>query len=175
MSPHTPDPMLQAAIQLLRRQPAWVILLLGSGLLAATGYFDAITGPELTFAHFYLVPVCLIAWLLGPRWGYCMAVASAGVCLLAERMGAAVYTNPQIQEWNLLTRLGFFLASVWLLSTWRSIGVRLAEMVDARTTELREQIAQREKAQNDLRAWPRNCPPPKTQSDASWLMRFTTV
>jgi signal transduction histidine kinase len=66
-------------------------------------------------------------------------------------MGAAVYTNPLLQEWNLLTRLAFFMGSVWLLSTWRSMGKRLAAMVDDRTAALREEIAQREKAQNDLR------------------------
>src|SRR5579862_494949 len=128
MSRHSRTPMLQSAIQFLRRQPAWVLLLMGSTLLAATGYFDAITGPELTFAHFYLLPVCFVTWLQGRRWGYCMAVASAFVCLLAERMGAAVYSNPQIQEWNLLMRLGFFTGAVWLLSMWRSIGVKLSEM-----------------------------------------------
>jgi signal transduction histidine kinase len=144
--------MLQSAIQFLRRQPAWVILLMGLVLVAATGYFDAITGPDLTFAHFYLLPVLFVTWLQGRRWGYCMAVASALACLVAERMGAAIYSNPQIQEWNLLMRLGFFIGAVWLLSMWRSIGVKLAEMVEVRTAELREQVAQREKAQQDLSA-----------------------
>ena len=143
--------MLQVISQFLRRQPPWAIVLLCSGLLALVGYVDAITSPELTFAHFYLVPVCLITWLLGARWGYVMAVASAGVCLLAELMGAAVYRNPLLQEWNLFTRLAFFIASVWILSTWRSIGDRLAQMVEERTSALRKEIAQREKAQNDLR------------------------
>jgi signal transduction histidine kinase len=143
--------MLKRATEFLRRQPAWVVMILAAALLALVGYTDAITGPELTFAHFYLVPVCLVAWALGARWGYAMAVASAGVCLLAEHMGAAVYTDPQIQEWNLLFRLAFFITAVWIIAAWKSIGVRLSQMVDERTAELREQIAQRERAQLELR------------------------
>jgi signal transduction histidine kinase len=143
--------MVQRLIQLLRRLPRWAIVLLTFALLALVGYVDAITGPELTFAHFYLVPVCLATWLLGRRWGYAMALASACVCLWAERMGAAIYKNPLLQEWNFLTRLGFSILSVWILSSWRSIGTRLATMVEQRTAALREEIAQREKAQGDLR------------------------
>src|SRR5437868_6072817 len=99
--------MLRSAGHFLEQQSRWLIVLIASALLGLVGYLDAITGPELTFAHFYLVPVCLATWLLGSRWGYAMACASAAVCWLAERMGAAVYTNPLLQEWNLLTRLAF--------------------------------------------------------------------
>src|SRR5581483_12428070 len=119
---------MKAAAQLLRKQPAWVVLLLSAALLALVGWIDVITGPELTFTQFYLVPVCLVAWLLGARWGYVMTLVSAGVCLLAEHLGAAVYTQPGIQEWNFVVRLAFFIAAVFLISTWKSIGARLSDM-----------------------------------------------
>jgi signal transduction histidine kinase len=143
--------MFRSLSEFLRRQPAWAVMLVACALLVLIGYIDARTGPELTFAHLYLVPVCLVAWLLGQRWGYAMALASAVVCLLAERMGAAVYTNPLVQEYNFLLRLAFFAASVWLIAMWRSIGKRLSSMVDQRTAALREEIAEREKAQGELR------------------------
>lgn len=143
--------MLHRIRLFLERQPTWVILLGSLLLLLLVGYLDVITGPELTFAHFYLVPVCLVTWFRGSRWGYFMAFASAGVCLWAEYMGAAFYMSPLLREWNLLTRLAFFISSVWLLSYWRSIGVRLAAMVDERTAELRQEISRRQSAQNDLR------------------------
>src|ERR1700722_1083948 len=129
--------MLQSVRSFFERQPWWLILASSALLVLLIGDIDAITGPELNFSFFYLVPVCLVTWFVGARWGYFMAVASAGVCLGAEYMGAAVYTNPLLQEWNLLTRLVFFIASVWILSNWKSIGVRLAAMVEQRTAELR--------------------------------------
>src|SRR5579862_2830960 len=54
--------MMQRFFQFLRRLPTWAIVVLTFALLAVVGYTDAITGPDLTFAHFYLVPVCLITW-----------------------------------------------------------------------------------------------------------------
>ncbi len=143
--------MLRRFTQLLARQPRPVILLLSALLLGVVGYVDALTGPELTFAQFYLVPVCLVTWLIGARWGYVMAVASAAVCLWAERMGAAVYTNPLLQEWNFLSRLAFFMAAVWLLAGWKTLEILLAKMVEQRTESLRNEIERREAAQNDLR------------------------
>lgn len=144
--------LLKSARSFLERQPWWCILAGSVLLLVLIGYIDGITGPELNFSFFYLVPVCLVTWFIGARWGYFMAVVSTGVCLWAEHMGAAVYTDPLLQEWNTLTRLVFFVASVWILSNWKLIGVRLAAMVEQRTAELREEIVRREGAQNDLRA-----------------------
>src|SRR5438128_1567495 len=131
--------MLQRLRDSLGRQPRWRILVFSGLLLALVGYVDGLTGPELTFAQFYLVPVCLVTWLVNRRWGYFMALASAGICMWAEHLGAAVYTNPLLQEWNFLTRLGFFAAAVWLLSGWKSIGNKLAEMVEQRTASLRQE------------------------------------
>ena len=167
--------MFQSLVQHLQREPVWRILLIAIAMLALVGYIDAITGPDLNFAHFYLAPVCFVAWLLDRRWGYAMAVAAAGVCMLAERMGAAVYRNPQIQEWNLLTRLAFFVVSVWLVANWKSMGVTLAQMVDVRTAELREQVGQRERRRTRPACWPPSSPPPRTPSGESSPTRFTTA
>jgi len=86
----------------------------------AIGVLDYLTGYELAFSLFYLLPISLLTWLTGRRLGVLMALFSALVWLLADVFAGNAYSNPVIYFWNTLIRLGFFLIVVFLLTALRN-------------------------------------------------------
>jgi hypothetical protein len=65
-----------------RRKPFWVIT--GIILIASIGLLDFLTGYEIAFSLFYLVPVFLVTWFAEKRLGAMASIASAIVWLLAD-------------------------------------------------------------------------------------------
>lgn len=76
-------------------------------LLAVIGILDAITGGELSFSIFYLVPVGLVAWHGSRRGGIVLAMLAGAVWLIAD-LSCRKYSHPAIAGWNAGVRLGFF-------------------------------------------------------------------
>ena len=97
--------------------PGPVVLIAGGLLVGLVGILDFITGAELSFSLFYLLPVCLVTWFVG-RWpGVGLSLLSAGVWLMADLLDVHVsFSHPLIPYWNALMRLGFFLVTAWVLS-----------------------------------------------------------
>jgi diguanylate cyclase (GGDEF)-like protein len=83
------------------------------------GYLDYITGFEIAFSLFYLLPVSLAAWSIGKRAGIFISIASAATWLISDRLAGKTISNPLITGWNEITRLGFFITVSFLLSTLR--------------------------------------------------------
>ncbi len=89
----------------------------GIALLGVVGILDFLTGYELAFSLFYLIPVSLVTWLASQRLGMLLALASAVVWLTADVTAGNFYSHPFIYVWNTLIRLSFFVITVFLLST----------------------------------------------------------
>lgn len=106
-------------LEFLNAQPRMRILLLGFLTVACVGTSDYLTGHEISFSIFYLVPVAAVAWYVGPRAGILISGAAAASWLLAEFLTSAPYSHPVILVWNTLVRLGFFLIVTHILSTLR--------------------------------------------------------
>ncbi|HSG82879.1 MAG TPA: GGDEF domain-containing protein [Gemmatimonadota bacterium] len=86
-----------------------LVLTLGLGVL------DIVTGPDLSFSIFYVLPLALVSWY-GDRWeGAALAVICAIVWLAADRLAGAAYSNPIIPYWNMMVRLSFFVLLVYLI------------------------------------------------------------
>jgi diguanylate cyclase (GGDEF)-like protein len=88
----------------------------GVFLVLLMGVIDYITGYELSFALFYLIPISLVAWFGGRRPGLLISTASALAWFGADFLSGARYSNPSIYVWNTLLRLGFFWVVTLLLS-----------------------------------------------------------
>lgn len=87
--------------------------------LALVGVLDFLTGYEVSFAVFYLIPVTIAAWFAGRYWGIVFAVASSLTWYAAEMAAGYVYSHPSIPVWNASVRLIFFLVIAMLLSSLR--------------------------------------------------------
>ena len=82
-----------------------VILVL---LVALVGAVDHLTGYEISFSIFYLIPVCIGAWYSKHYLGAFICVISALTWLTLDYSSAAQYSHAAIPFWNGCVRLGFF-------------------------------------------------------------------
>lgn len=92
--------------------------------IGAVGLIDFLTGTELTFSLFYLVPVALAAWWSGTQVAIAASLLAAGCWLVAEYLATDQEVDPLIYAWNFGTRLLFLLLVAVLLATLRVILMR---------------------------------------------------
>jgi len=116
-------------------------------LSLAVGALDYVTGVEVSFSIFYLVPIGLATWFAGARKGVWMACLGALMGGAMEYLGMARYSHFIILYWNAAVRLGVFLIVVFLLSSVRSWGYELARRVEERTALLAKEIEERKRTE----------------------------
>ena len=95
-----------------------LLALSGFALVAVIGFLDYATGPELSFAIFYLVPIALGAWWGGFAQGILLSMACALSWQLLE-IAEGSSSAPIIQLWNGTARFGIFVITSSLLSRLR--------------------------------------------------------
>lgn len=86
---------------------------------------DLLSGPDIGFSLFYLIPVVVTAWFVGRGPGVILAVAGALAWLFADtvnRGGVSVAAS----AWNGFTRLVIFIGIAVLLDRQRTSAARLA-------------------------------------------------
>jgi diguanylate cyclase (GGDEF)-like protein len=93
-------------------------IIAGFALIAITGIADFLTGYELAFSLFYVIPVSFVTWHIGRRFGLVTSFASAVVWFSAD-IGHP-YSSLLIPIWNTYIRLVFFVLITWLLSALKS-------------------------------------------------------
>ena len=109
--------LLLSAARYLSRQSKTFIMLTGLLAVAGLGALDFYTGPEISFAVFYLLPVTVSAWFAGASVGALIAEASTLSWLSADVMEAkAAYSHLLIPYWNAAVRLGLFLIVTFSVS-----------------------------------------------------------
>ncbi|MFH1368802.1 MAG: GGDEF domain-containing protein [Elusimicrobiota bacterium] len=96
--------------------PKPAALAIGICIVAFFGLADYLTGSELSFSIFYLIPISLVTILAGLFYGIIIAVISAAAWLTADLLPGANYTHALIPYWNAVVRLGYFILHAYLLS-----------------------------------------------------------
>ena len=110
----------QKASDYLERQSKLFFITIGLILVILVGIVDYITGYEITFSIFYLIPVALVSWYAGRRYGILISFASAISWFLANITAGHTYSQPLITYWNTSVSLGFFLVVAFILSQLRT-------------------------------------------------------
>lgn len=103
----------------LSRMTVNAITVLGLGLILIFGLIDHVTGYDLSFSIFYVVPVAVASWYGNRNRGLAIALASAAVWLAVDLAAGHPYTYAIIPFWNVTVRLGFFLIISRLLTMLR--------------------------------------------------------
>ena len=94
---------------------AWLITI-GMVLVIFLGVLDTLTGQEISFSAFYMLPIYLVTWYVG-RWpGFVASLVSALTWLSADYASGHIASHSLIPFWNMLVRLTFFLVMTFLLS-----------------------------------------------------------
>ncbi|HEX9783286.1 MAG TPA: hypothetical protein VGA56_11235 [Opitutaceae bacterium] len=119
-----------------------VIVGLALGLILILGVLDHVTGFEISFFGFYLIPIGLIAWHCRRRSGVATAFACAVLWYLIDSYSGHIYTTPIIGVWNALIRFASFLVVVLAITSARSYRDRLA----AANGELRQTVENLERS-----------------------------
>lgn len=107
----------------------WVVV--GLVLTAAVGFADFLTGYEIAFSLFYLVPVFLVTWFAGRQLGLVISTASGFAWLIADVVSGHTYSHPAMYYWNAAVRLGFFIIVTELLAALQRSLEREREVVRA--------------------------------------------
>jgi len=89
--------------------PVAMRVLLSVTLLACVAVLDIVTGSELGFSIFYLVPVSFAGALLSRKVGVVLAILSAATWGYLEFKTGRTFSAAWIPYWNSAVRLGFFL------------------------------------------------------------------
>ena len=103
----------------LERQSKPLIISLGFLLVFIVGICDFLSGYEIAFSLFYVIPISLVTWFTG-RWpGIMISLVSAIVWLWADIAVGNCYSSLFIHSWNVFVRLSFFIIITSLLSALR--------------------------------------------------------
>jgi diguanylate cyclase (GGDEF)-like protein len=85
-------------------------------LIVLIGSVDFLSGYELGLSLLYLIPIFIAAWYVGKRAGCALALLSAAVWLLADRLAGKTYSHLLFHYWNAFIRFGFFLVAAMTLA-----------------------------------------------------------
>ena len=112
----------------LEKQSKLFCIVIGVALIGLIGFVDFLTGYELAFSVFYVIPISLITWFVGQRFGLVTSLVGAFVWISADIAAGHPYSNPYIPIWNTIIRLAFFVLITLFLSSMRSAGEREREL-----------------------------------------------
>lgn len=119
-----------------------LVAVLGLAFIAVVSVLDYLTGPQLSLSLLYLMPIGLVTWNLGRRWGAVAVVVSTAAALVSDVLSSpSINTTDPVPYWNGIVRFAVFLAAAMLLDTLRSIINAQWGLVEAeadRSTGLRE-------------------------------------
>jgi diguanylate cyclase (GGDEF)-like protein len=89
--------------------------------IVVVGFVDFLTGQELGFSLFYLIPILMVTWFSGRNLGLVMSVISAIAWLIADIHSGETYAQPLIRYWNTGLRFGFFVVVTFLLPALKGL------------------------------------------------------
>lgn len=99
----------------LKRKRQSTILGICLLLVALVGVLDYVTGFEISFSIFYLIPIFTAAWYTRKLSGVVVAAVSACTWFMVESVSRPDSVSPYILLWNTSVRLAFFLVITHLL------------------------------------------------------------
>jgi diguanylate cyclase (GGDEF)-like protein len=117
-----------------RRRATLPYLIIAATFVPLLGWIDIITGYELSFSIFYLMPIAIAAWVGGTTPALVVSVTSAVTWGVADHLSGHEYSNQLFYVWNSIIRLGFFVIVSLLLGERQRAHAREAAL--ARTDAL---------------------------------------
>ena len=121
-------------IDYLSKIPRTNLLTSGISSVVIIGFLDYITGPEISFSIFYLIPISVVALIAGAKDGIILSVFGAIAWFVADLFAGHVYTSTAIPYWNAGVRLGLFLIVTFSLSALTSTQKRREELCNLSST-----------------------------------------
>jgi signal transduction histidine kinase len=119
-----------------------LVAVLGLAFIAVVSVLDYLTGPQFSLSLLYLMPIGLVTWNLGRRWGAAAVVISTVAGLVSDVLSSpTTSTTDPVPYWNGIVRFAVFLATAMLLDTLHSVIEAQWDLVEeeaGRSSDLRE-------------------------------------
>jgi signal transduction histidine kinase len=125
-------------------------VLLSLLMVGIVGLLDFLTGFELNFFAFYLIPVILAVWFVGRGCGIFVSTLCVAVSISGDIIAGAHYSSSLIPAWNAAISLTFFLVVVWILAKLHSLHNELEERVRQRTAALNSEMQERMRLEEEI-------------------------
>jgi signal transduction histidine kinase len=125
-------------------------VILSLGLVAIIGAFDYLTGFELYFTAFYLIPVILAVWSVNLGFGILVGALCVVVSVSGDLEAGARYSSSLVPLWNAAILLTFYLVVIWILARLRSLHFKLEERVRQRTAALNDEMQDRMRLEEEI-------------------------
>ena len=110
--------MVPRFVAFLRRQPRWILIVVGLLWVAALAALDYVAPLELSFLTFYVAPVLFLVWFVGPAAGFLGAAVCAAFWVWEDVLSAHAHPTLKLQvtDWNLAIRAMFLALFVWVVA-----------------------------------------------------------
>jgi signal transduction histidine kinase len=139
--------LFTGVIKYINKQSTPYLLTLGFIIIIFVGAVDYKTGHELSFSIFYLLPIALVVWFANRKASVFISVVSAATEFVANFLAGRTYSHPLISIWNSAVLLGFFLLSVFFLSTLKTEYRRRLNLID----ELQDTVVELKRTEEELK------------------------
>jgi diguanylate cyclase (GGDEF)-like protein len=113
--------MLRKVNAFFDSRSAAMVYVLAVLLLLLVAVLDLLTGFEVSFSVFYLIPTSIAAWYGGRRMGYPISLLGAATWMIVEKASGQPYSHDWILLWNGAVRLAFFGVVAYLLAELRAL------------------------------------------------------
>jgi signal transduction histidine kinase len=127
------------------------LVFIGLILLVLIGLIDFLTGVEISFSVFYLIPISIVTWYTNKNLGLALSVLGTAMWVFADMQELSRYTSPAIPYWNGVVRFSFFTIVVLLINELKVFKENLEEKVKEKTSDLINEINERRKTADELR------------------------
>lgn len=104
----------------LERRPHRLVIWLSLLAVCVLALLDYLTGWELSFSVFYLLPIAASSWCVGRAGGLLVACLSVALGFGVDALAGGFYSSVWVHVWNVSVRLGVFAIVAITLTTLRS-------------------------------------------------------
>lgn len=88
-------------------------------IIVAFGWLDYLTGFEIAFSFFYLIPGSIAAWYIGRNSGFFITFVSMAVWVITNFAAGETFSKEIIRYWNASIRLFVFIIIIQLLEEFK--------------------------------------------------------
>lgn len=110
----------QAVNKYLEAIKPFQVFLLSVLIIGLFGIIDFISGYEISFSIFYLIPISVASWYSHRHFAIFTCIISAAAWMFVDLLSGHQYSSMYIPIWNTSVRLGFFIITFSLLEALRN-------------------------------------------------------
>ena len=107
---------LQKLFEALEKGKPGLWIAVGFITVALLGALDALTGNEISFSLFYLIPIVMVTWAVNQKTGLLMSFVSALTLSGAELATSEADSHPLIYASNTVIRIIFYSFVTYLVA-----------------------------------------------------------